>query len=146
MWVVPIILIANFCLGIYHNLSVWYKITDKTKFGAYISIVGAVITLTINILFIKEFSYKASAIATLAAYSIMMLLSFYFGRKYYPIPYNIKKIGMYMLLSIGFSIISFYEFRAYYPVGVSLLIVFLTIVFISEKNQIKKLLIKQHAD
>ncbi len=146
MWVVPIILIANFCLGIYHNLSVWYKITDKTKFGAYISIVGAVITLTINILFIKEFSYKASAIATLAAYSIMMLLSFYFGRKYYPIPYNIKKIGMYMLLSIGFSMISFYKFRAYYPVGVSLLIVFLTIVFISEKNQIKKLLIKQHAD
>jgi hypothetical protein len=72
----------------------------------------------------------------------MMMMSFYFGRKYYPIPYNLKKIGLYMLVSIGFSIISFYEFRAYYPVGVSLLIVFLTIVFISEKNQIKKILIK----
>ena len=105
MWVVPIILIANFCLGIYHNLSVWYKITDKTKFGAYISIVGAVITLVINIMFIKEYSYKASAVATLVAYGIMMILSYYFGRKYYPIPYNLKKIGMYLILSIGFSVI-----------------------------------------
>ena len=82
----------NFCLGIYHNLSVWYKITDKTKFGAYISIVGAVVTLVLNILFIKEYSYKASAVATLVAYSIMMILSYYYGRKYYPIPYNLKKI------------------------------------------------------
>lgn len=140
MWVVPIILLANFCLGIYHNLSVWYKITDKTKFGAYISIVGAVITLVINILFIKEFSYKASAIATLVAYGVMMLLSFYFGRKYYPIPYNLKKIGLYLILSVGFSMLSFYKFREQYTIGISMLIVFLTIIFISEKNELKQLL------
>lgn len=140
MWVVPIILIANFCLGIYHNLSVWYKITDKTKFGAYISIVGAIITLVINIVFIKEYSYKASAIATLVAYGIMMILSYYYGRKYYPIPYNLKKIGMYLILSIGFSLLSFYEFREHYDVGISMLIVFLTIIFISEKEQLKQVL------
>lgn len=140
MWVVPIILIANFCLGIYHNLSVWYKITDKTKFGAYISIVGAVITLVINIMFIKEYSYRASAVATLVAYGIMMLLSYYFGRKYYPIPYNLKKIGMYLILSIGFSLLSFYKFRDHYIIGISMLIVFLTIIFISEKDQLKQVL------
>ncbi len=140
MWVVPIILLANFCLGIYHNLSVWYKITDKTKFGAYISIVGAIITLVINILFIKEYSYKASAVATLVAYAIMMFLSYYYGRKYYPIPYNLKKIGLYLILSIGFSILSFYKFREHYTIGVSMLIVFLTIIFFSEKDQLKQLL------
>jgi O-antigen/teichoic acid export membrane protein len=140
MWVVPIILLANFCLGIYHNLSVWYKITDNTKYGAYISIVGAVVTLVINIIFIKEFSYKASAVATLMAYGIMMFLSYYYGRKYYPIPYNLKKIGMYLFVSVLFSALSFYKFREHYMVGISMLIVFLTIIFLSEKKQLKQLL------
>ena len=77
MWVVPIILIANFCLGIYHNLSVWYKITDRTKFGAYISVLGAIITLVLNYVLIPIMGYKGSAIATLSAYAFMMLLSFF---------------------------------------------------------------------
>ena len=140
MWVVPIILLANFCLGIYHNLSVWYKITDRTKFGAYISIVGAIITLAINIMFIQTYGYKASAVATLVAYAVMMLLSYYFGRKYYPIPYNLKKIGLYLVLSIGMSVLSFYYFRADYLIGISMLIVFLGIVFFSEKNELKQIL------
>ncbi|MFB9055223.1 polysaccharide biosynthesis C-terminal domain-containing protein [Mariniflexile ostreae] len=142
MWVVPIILMANFFLGIYHNLSVWYKITDKTKFGAYISIIGAVITLVINILFIKEFSYKASAIATLSAYASMVLLSYYYGRKYYPIPYNLKKIGLYLVGSIGLSLLSFYQFRGNYVIGISMLIVFLGVVYVLEINEIKKMLNK----
>ncbi|WP_303316520.1 oligosaccharide flippase family protein [Flavivirga abyssicola] len=140
MWIVPVILLANFCLGIYHNLSVWYKITDKTKFGAYISIFGALLTLFLNFWLIPIISYKGSAIATLIAYSIMMLLSYYFGRKYYPIPYNLKKIGLYLILSIGLSGLSFYQFRSNYIMGISMLIVFLGIVYISERNQIKQLL------
>ncbi|WP_460220468.1 oligosaccharide flippase family protein [Psychroserpens sp. MEBiC05023] len=146
MWIVPIILLANFCLGIYHNLSVWYKITDRTRFGAYISIVGAIVTLGINIVFIESYSYKASAIATLVAYSVMMLLSYYFGRKYYPIPYNLKKIGLYLFLSIGMSILSFYYFRGVYMIGISMLIVFLSIVFLAEKNQLKQLLKREDAN
>ena len=142
MWVVPIILVANFCLGIYHNLSVWYKITDKTKIGAYISLVGAIVTLVLNFVFIKEYSYKASAIATLAAYGSMMILSYVLGRKYYPIPYNLKKIGIYLFASIGLSLLSFYEFRANYGVGIAMLIVFLTIVYALEKNQFKKIILK----
>ncbi|MBC3758455.1 oligosaccharide flippase family protein [Hyunsoonleella sp. SJ7] len=140
MWIVPIILVASFCLGIYHNLSVWYKITDRTKFGAYISVVGAIITLALNIWLIPIISYKGSAIATLAAYGTMVLLSYYFGRKYYPIPYNLKKMGAYLLLSIGFSILSFYQFRGQYIIGISLLVVFLGIVYFSERKLIKTLL------
>lgn len=140
MWIVPVILLANFCLGIYHNLSVWYKITDKTKYGAYISICGALITLALNFWLIPILSYKGSAIATLSAYAVMMLLSFYLGKKYYPIPYNVKKIVMYLGMSVGLSILSFYQFRGNYVVGVSMLIVFLGIVYLSEKNTLKMLL------
>lgn len=140
MWIVPIILLANFCLGIYHNLSVWYKITDRTKFGAYISVFGALLTLGLNFWLIPIISYKGSAIATLTAYASMMLLSYYFGRKYYPIPYNLKKIGMYLVLSVTLSMLSFYQFRENYIVGVSMLIVFLGIVYFAEQKVIKQLL------
>ncbi|PTM07965.1 MAG: polysaccharide biosynthesis protein [Bacteroidetes bacterium] len=140
MWIVPVLLLANFCLGIYHNLSVWYKITDKTKFGAYISVAGAFVTLGLNFWLIPIISYKGSAIATLAAYGTMMILSYYFGRKYYPIPYNLKKIALYLVLSISLSLISFYQFRENYVVGIPLLILFLGIIYVLEKNQIKQLL------
>jgi len=140
MWIVPIILLANFCLGIYHNLSVWYKITDRTKFGAYISVVGAIVTLVINFMFIEAYSYKASAVATLVAYATMMLLSYYFGRKYYPIPYNLKKIGLYLTISIGLSALSFYRYRGEYLIGIAMLIVFLGLVIVLEKNQLKQAL------
>lgn len=140
MWIVPIILLANFCLGIYHNLSVWYKITDRTKFGAYISLVGALITLIINISFIPSYGYKASAVATLIAYASMMILSYYFGRKYYPIPYNLRKIGLYLTVSISLSALSFYHYRGQYIVGITMLVVFLTMVTMLEKKQLKQLL------
>ncbi|MFV0571614.1 MAG: polysaccharide biosynthesis C-terminal domain-containing protein [Xanthomarina gelatinilytica] len=140
MLIVPIILLANLCLGIYHNLSVWYKITDRTKFGAYISVFGAAVTLLLNIWLIPKVSYVGSALATLAAYASMMMISYYFGKKYYPIPYNLKKISVYLLLSIGLSAITFYGFRGNYVVGISALIVFLGLVFQLEKNDLKKLL------
>lgn len=140
MLIVPIILLANLCLGIYHNLSVWYKITDRTKFGAYISVFGAFLTLLLNIWLIPKISYVGSALATLAAYASMMMISYYFGKKYYPIPYNLKKISVYLLLSIGLSAITFYGFRGNYVVGISALIVFLGLVFQLEKNDLKKLL------
>ena len=140
MWIVPFILLANFCLGIYHNLSVWYKITDRTKFGAYISIFGAFTTLIINYVLIPVIGFKASAIATLSAYFIMMLLSFYYGRKYYPIPYNLKKIALYLGLSTVFSMLYFYIFRGNYVIGIGALIVFLTLVFQLERKELKLLL------
>jgi O-antigen/teichoic acid export membrane protein len=140
MWIVPLILLANFCLGIYHNLSVWYKITDRTKFGAYISVVGAIVTLLLNFWLIPIMSYRGSAIATLSAYALMMLLSYYFGRKYYPIPYNLNKIGLYLILSSALSFTSFYAYRTNYLVGIAMLFVFLGIVVYLEKSVIRQLI------
>lgn len=140
--IVPIILLANLCLGIYHNLSVWYKVTDRTKFGAYISIAGAIITLTLNFILIPFISYTGSAIATLAAYGTMMILSYYFGRKYYAVPYNLKRIGGYVLLSVGFSILSFYVFDRNLIIGTTLLLVFLSLIYFAEKKEIQSIMKK----
>ena len=140
--IVPIILLANLCLGIYHNLSVWYKVTDMTRFGAYISIVGAFLTLLLNFILIPVISYMGSAIATLAAYGTMMFLSYFFGKKYYPVPYNLKKIGGYLLLSVVFSAIAFYGFDRNLIVGTVLLLVFLLLVFFSEKKDLKRIINK----
>lgn len=136
MKVVPLIILANFFLGIYNNLSVWYKLTDRTKMGAYISIVGAVLTLVLNYLLIPKFSYYGSAIATIVAYGSMMLISYVLGNRYYPIPYDMEKIGGYLGLSIVFSAISFYGFRENYFIGISLLLVFVYFVYHNEKATI----------
>jgi O-antigen/teichoic acid export membrane protein len=140
MKVVPLIILANFFLGIYTNLSVWYKLIDKTHIGAYISIVGAIITLALNYLLIPTMSYYGSAIATIAAYGSMMFISYYFGNKYYPIPYDTNKIAIYLLLSIGFSAISFYGFRENYFVGIPLLLAFLYFIYHNEKELLTKIL------
>ena len=144
MKVVPILLLAYLFLGIYHNLSVWYKITDRTKFGAYISVFGAVVTLLINVVFIPTFSYMASAVATLVAYLSMTVLSYYFGRKHYPIPYNIKKIATYLALAISLSALSFYQFRAQYFIGAALVGFLLLIIWVKEKTTIKQFLKPSH--
>ncbi|HEU0138050.1 MAG TPA: polysaccharide biosynthesis C-terminal domain-containing protein, partial [Flavobacterium sp.] len=140
MQVVPLIILANFFLGIYTNLSVWYKLIDKTKIGAYISLFGAVITLALNFLLIPTYSYYGSAIATLAAYGSMMFISYYLGNKYYPIPYDLKKIFGYLIVSIVFSAISFYQFRENYYVGISLLALFLLFIYINERRSIDAIL------
>lgn len=133
MKVVPLIILANFFLGIYNNLSVWYKLTDRTKMGAYISIVGAILTLVLNYLLIPKFSYYGSAIATIVAYGSMMFISYVLGNRYYPIPYDMEKIGGYLVLSILFSAISFYGFRENYFVGIPLLLLFMYFVYHNEK-------------
>jgi O-antigen/teichoic acid export membrane protein len=140
MTVVPILLLAYLFLGVYHNLSVWYKITDRTKFGAYISIFGALITLLINIIFIPKFGYMASAIATLFAYTAMALTSYILGKKYYSIPYNLKKMGLYLALSIIFSALSFYLFREQYFVGILFILILMAAIWVKEKTFLKQLL------
>ena len=136
MKVVPLIILANFFLGIYNNLSVWYKLTDKTIIGAYISIVGALLTLLLNYVLIPTFSYYGSAIATISAYGSMMLISYILGKKHYPIPYDMEKIGSYLGISILFSVISFYGFRENYFVGIPLLLAFLYFIYHNEKTTI----------
>jgi O-antigen/teichoic acid export membrane protein len=104
--VAPILLIANLFLGVYFNLSIWYKLTGQTKFGAGVTIVGAVITLTINFMFIPKYSYMACAWATLAAYGSMMIISYFVGQKYYPIKYNLRSMFVFFFVALGFYFIS----------------------------------------
>lgn len=140
MTVVPIILLANLFLGIYHNLSVWYKVSDRTRFAAYISLFGAVVTLLLNFWLIPYFSYVGSAIATLAAYASMTFLSYYYGRKFYRVPYETRKIGGYLLLAIVISGISFYGFRYNYFMGIILLLTFFALIYFAEKKELYRLL------
>ncbi len=104
MWqglkVVPILLLANMFLGIYYNLSVWYKLANKTMAGAWITIIGAAITLLINFIFIPHFSYMACAWATFFCYGCMMVISFQWGQKHYRIPYAWKKLVAYMVIVV----------------------------------------------
>ena len=140
MKVVPLIILANFFLGIYNNLSVWYKLTDKTKIGAYISVVGALLTLILNYILIPKYSYMGSAVATIMAYGSMMVISYTLGNRYYPVPYDIKKIGGYLGVSILFSIFSFYFFRENYFVGIPLILVFTYFIYYNEKETIYKII------
>ena len=106
--VVSILLFANFFLGIYYNLSIWYKLTEKTKYGAYIAIFGASITIILNFLLIPILGFVGSALATLACYFFMVLVSFYLSNKYFPIPYNYYRILMYFFLMIFIYLIIYY--------------------------------------
>ena len=136
MKIVPIILLANFCLGIYQNLSVWYKVTDRTRFGAYISIVGALFTLIINIILIPIYGYLGSAFATLVAYLTMSVLSYFMGQKYYPIPYNNFKILFYISVAVFLSYISFYIFRNNLIVGITCVLIMNLVIYLNEKSRI----------
>jgi O-antigen/teichoic acid export membrane protein len=99
--VVPVLLFANMFLGIYYNLSIWYKLTQNTRAGAYITLIGAAITLLVNYLFIPRFGYMASAWATFLCYGSMMIISFIWGQKVYLVPYAWKKLVAYMVIVAG---------------------------------------------
>ncbi len=146
--VVPLIVFANFFLGIYTNLSVWYKLIDKTIIGAYISILGAAVTLLLNFLLIPIISYYGSAIATIAAYGTMMILSYYLGKNKYPIPYDIKKIVAYLSLSIFFSGLSFYidYVRNNYPIKIILLFTFIYFIYYNEKETITQIIQRKNKE
>jgi len=94
--VVPILLAANLALGIYYNLSVWYKITDKMYLGMFITLVGAAITLALNFAFIPVYGMYACAWATLAAYGSMMVISYFMGQRHFPVPYATGKLLSYI--------------------------------------------------
>lgn len=98
--VVPILLIANMFLGVYYNLSIWYKLSNKTMAGAWITLLGAVITIGINFLLIPRFGYMASAWATFFCYGTMMVVSYKWGQKVYFIPYATKKLIAYFVIAL----------------------------------------------
>ena len=133
--VVSILLLANLFLGIFFNLSIWYKLVGKTIFGAYLSIFGAIITLVLNIILIPIIGFVGSAITTLVCYFSMVIASYFFGKKYFYIPYKIKNGSLYLLSMLGIYYIIYNE---YFNLGINslLLLGFMIFVYILEKPAI----------
>ncbi len=136
--VVPILLFGYVSLGIYMNLSIWYKLSDQTRFALYISGVGAALTIVLNVIFIPRYSYMASAWSSLIAYATMMILSYLMGQKNYPIPYHLKKNVAYLLSAIGIVYLSFVIFDRNIIIGNLLLLLFIIITFLIERKRILK--------
>lgn len=137
--IVPIVLIAAVFLGIYLNMSVWYKLSDKTIFGAYISVLGAAVTIAVNFYFIPEYGYWASTWATFLSYFSMMTVSYFLGQYFYPVPYHMKKIVGYLSLSIFLSVLSYYVLDGNLIIGNLFLLLFLGLIFYVEKDTLKQL-------
>ena len=105
--IVPVLLLANILLGMYYNLSVWYKLTQKTIYGMYIAIIGAGITLGMNLLLIPSLGFYGSAVATLICYFCMLVISYYLGKRHYPIAYPMRRIILYFIFGISLYFIEF---------------------------------------
>ncbi len=141
--VIPPLVFGYVSLGIYMNLSVWYKLSDQTKYGLYISGVGAILTIVLNVLFIPKYSYMASAWISLIAYSAMMVLSYFWGQKNYPIPYNLKKNLAYIVSSIVIVYLSFSVFKRNIFAGNSMLILFALAAVYFDGKDLKAIFSKQ---
>lgn len=135
--VVPILLFANICLGIYYNQSIWYKLSHKTQFGAYIGIFGAVITIILNYIWIPQYTYMGSAWATLICYCSMMVLSFILSRNYYPIKYDLPRVFLYLitafLLYFGTEYLSLNEGMLKYVIHSMIILGFITLIYLIER-------------
>lgn len=137
--IVPIVLIAAVFLGIYLNMSVWYKLSDKTIFGAYISVLGAAVTIAVNFYLIPAYGYWASTWATFLSYFSMMTVSYFLGQYFYPVPYHMKKIVGYLSLSIFLSVLSYYVLDGNLIIGNLFFLLFLGLIFYVEKYTLKQL-------
>jgi O-antigen/teichoic acid export membrane protein len=133
--VVPILLLANLFLGMYFNLSVWYKVSDNTRYGAYLSLFGALVTITFNLLLIPTMSYMGSAWATLFCYGSMCIASYVFSRKYYPIAYDLKRIFTYLFSSLGLYWIWTVWHDSYFAFSTLVCFVYMFLILVLEKRK-----------
>ncbi|ACU06033.1 MULTISPECIES: lipopolysaccharide biosynthesis protein [Pedobacter] len=140
---VPYLLFGYVCLGIYMNLSIWYRLSDQTRFGLYISVVGAVITIVMNFVLIPKYSYMGSAWVSMLAYFVMMVISYVLGQKHYPIPYDLKRMITYLLVSVLLVVLSFWVFNRNIYIGNTMLLVFFAGIIYFEKDQLKLILKKR---
>jgi len=142
LFIVPIVLFANLFLGIFYNLSVWYKLTNLTRYGAVIAICGAAITIVLNIVLIPKIGYLGSAWAHFTCYLVMVVISYFWGKKYFPINYDLKRIFLYVLLALVLYTISNYikpeQFIMQLLVNTALLTIFLATVYRFEKPNLAK--------
>lgn len=140
--IVPVLLMGYVFLGVYINLSIWYKLSDQTRFGLYISVIGAIFTIVLNILFIPQYSYVASAWITATVYLIMMILSFVLGQKNYPIPYHVLKNVAYILSAAMLCWLCFDVFERNLLAGNAIFAIFIIVTFFAERKRLSNLLSK----
>jgi O-antigen/teichoic acid export membrane protein len=144
--VVPVVLWTYIFQGVYFNLSFWYKLTDKTQWGAYFSILGVVITFALQAIFVPRIGYMASAASSTVCYLVIMLLSYFVGRKHLEIPYDLRRIGIYTLLVVA-VLAGYYALAHFLPlnewmkmgIGTILLIIYCVLFYrLDGRTLIKK--------
>jgi len=144
--IVPVILYAIFFLGVFFNLSIWYKLNNLTKFGAIITITGAVITFIINWFFIPKYGFTASAWAHFFCYLTMVVMSYFIGRKFYRIKYDLKRILFYAILAViiykSSTFVHLESLKLKLIVNTGFMIIFFTTVILLEKKDLRKIISK----
>ena len=145
IYIVPILALGNIFLGIYYNLSIWYKLTNKNMVGAMITLAGAVITVALNIILIPKLHYLGAAIATFCCYLFMMIISYMLGQKYYPVPYAKKKLISYLVLVVLIYLIHrgllYLYNNIWFSIGTATVLLLLFAWFVSriEKKELQRL-------
>jgi len=143
-FIVPMLLMGYLLLGVYFNLSIWFKITDKTNYSFWITLIGAIVSIVVIISLVPVLGYLGGALSTLSCYLIMTVICFFFGQKYYRIPYQTGKGMLYLLLAFGLSYGGFYltldSSIASFMAKNSLIVLFLILVGFLEKEQLTSLL------
>ncbi|WP_321347902.1 polysaccharide biosynthesis C-terminal domain-containing protein [uncultured Draconibacterium sp.] len=140
--VVPIVLMANLFYGMYFTLSLWYKLTDKTRYGAYMALIGATITLVLNLALVPVMGYMGSAFAVFVCFLVMLVISYFLGQKHFPVPYDLKRIGSYFLAAM--VIVGIAQFTLdlqvilKYSINLVLALAFIVLVFKWEINELKR--------
>ncbi len=135
--VVPIVMAAEIMMGIYFNLSFWYKLIDKTIWGAVFSGIGCVVLLAVNIIFVPKYGYMACAWGGFAGYGVAMLVSYFVGQKYYPLAYPLKEIGVYAVIAVVLTM-AMYKVHEEHPMWLSLtvntLLILLFVAYIVKRD------------
>ncbi len=135
--VVPVLLLANLFLGFYVNLSIWYKLTDRTLMGAYVSIGGALLTVALNLMFIPTYGYMASAWATLACYAAMAVVSYILGQKFYPVDYDttsfVKYVSTMLLVYACYTLLSAKSYVPPFVLSSVMMLLFVTFTIYEER-------------
>jgi len=141
--VIPPLLFGYVSLGVYMNLSVWYKLSDQTRYGLYISGIGAIITIVLLVLYIPKYSYMAAAWISALSYAVTMVLSYIWGQKNYPIPYHLKKNLAYIISSCILVYLSYYLFKSNLIIGNALLLIFVSAAIYLEWKDFKTILTRK---
>jgi O-antigen/teichoic acid export membrane protein len=143
--IVPIVSMGYLLYGVYINHSIWYKLNDLTRFGIYITAIGAAITVIINVLLIPVYGYMASSWAHVASYGVMIMMSFVYARKHYKIEYNMKELVPYLVLAVGMVLFSqiFNYSNLFMELGINTLLIILFIIYAQYQDRILTVFFKR---